>query len=384
MVQSGATTMSSIRKLQNLTLVLFLALSSIQSLAEESEPWSTEKANQWSEKSGWLVGCNFTPSTAINQLEMWQADTFDLETIDRELNWAHELGFNSVRVFLHNLCWEQDSEGFCERIDQFLKTAESHQIGVMFVLFDGVWDPQPALGTQREPRAHIHNSGWVQSPGASILANPKSYDDLKPYVQGIISRYRDDPRVQVWDIFNEPDNGNVSSYRTKEIPNKDELAFKLLRKTYTWARETTPTQPITSGLWHGDWSDHKSMKAMDRFMVSNSDVISFHSYNDLAQVKKKVEALQKYNRPLLCTEYMARQNNSTFQSVLPYFKEQIVGAYSWGFVSGKTQTIYPWDSWSHNYTAEPRLWFHDILRSDGTPFDRSEAALLRQITSGEN
>src|SRR4051812_20003816 len=109
----------------------------------EPGPWPVAKAEGWSREHPWLVGCNFAPSTAINQLEMWQADTFDLPTIDRELGWAEVLGFNSVRVFLHHLLWEQDPQGFLSRIDQFLAVADRHKIGVMFVLFDGVWDPFP-------------------------------------------------------------------------------------------------------------------------------------------------------------------------------------------------------------------------------------------------
>src|SRR5690606_24227254 len=131
--------------------------------------WSLEKANAWREDRGWLVGCNFSPSTAINQLEMWQEDTFDPETIDRELGWAEDLGFNCIRVYLHDLLWEQDSLGFLERMEAFLEISDRHQIGVMFVLFDGVWDPFPKLGVQPDPKPHLHNSGWVQSPGLEVL-----------------------------------------------------------------------------------------------------------------------------------------------------------------------------------------------------------------------
>src|SRR5215213_6658052 len=158
-------------------LVLLLALL-LAPPAPAAERWSEEKANQWYAGMPWLVGCNFSPSTAINQLEMWQADTFDLPTIDRELGWAEGLGFTSVRVFLHHLLWEQDREGFLKRMDRFLGIAERHQIGVMFVLFDSVWDPHPRLGPQRPPRPHLHNSGWLQSPGYEILRDPRRHDEL--------------------------------------------------------------------------------------------------------------------------------------------------------------------------------------------------------------
>jgi endo-1,4-beta-mannosidase len=197
--------------------VLLILLGSSTLVA--AERWTAEKANAWYDRQPWLVGCNFAPSTAINQLEMWQADTFDPKTIDRELGWAESLGFTSIRVFLHDLLWQQDSQGLLSRMDQFLAIADRHHIGVMFVIFDGVWDPHPQVGKQRAPKPHVHNSGWVQSPGAAILKDPALYDSLKPYVQGVLRRFKDDPRIQMWDLFNEPDNLNASAYGKVELAN---------------------------------------------------------------------------------------------------------------------------------------------------------------------
>lgn len=360
-----------------------LALAGCCHLCEKSpQPraqWTTEQANAWSAKQRWLVGCNFTPSSAINQLEMWQADTWDPATIDRELGWAQDLGFTSVRVFLHDLLWQQDRAGFLKRMDQFLAMADKHKIGVMFVLFDGVWDPFPKAGKQRDPVPHRHNSGWVQSPGADILRDPAKQDALKDYVQGVVGHFRNDRRVVVWDVFNEPDNP-VPQYRNVELPNKAEMALMLLKKTFTWAREVGPSQPLTCGVWIGNWSDESRLSAMERCQLEESDVISFHSYAKLDEVKKCVASLNRYHRPILCTEYMARPQGSTFDPVLGYLQEQKVGAYNWGFVDGKTQTIYPWDSWEKTYTAEPSPWFHDILRRDGTAYDAKEVDYIKSVT----
>jgi GH35 family endo-1,4-beta-xylanase len=342
--------------------------------------WSIEQARQWQEKQPWLVGCNYIPSTAVNQLEMWQADTFDLKTIDRELGWAQQLGFNSVRVFLHHLLWEQDRDGFLRRMDQFLATAERHGIGVVFVPLDAVWDPYPRLGRQRDPKPHVHNSGWVQSPGAEILGDPHRHDELAGYVKGVIGRFKDDRRVQAWDLFNEPDNPNRSSYGDKELSNKAEMSLLLIRKVFAWAREVRPSQPLTSGVWIGNWADPAKLSPMERFQLEHSDVISFHSYGRLEEARKCVENLRPYGRPILCTEYMARPQGSTFDPILGYFKEQRIGAYNWGFVAGKSQTIYPWDSWTKTYAAEPPVWFHDIFRADGTPYIAAEVAYIRRIT----
>lgn len=380
----GGTGISMNRTMKHLSLVALLALltSCTTTPRQASAPrarWTPDQANAWHAKQPWLVGCNFTPSTAINQLEMWQADTWDPITIDRELRWARELGFTSIRVFLHDIVWRQDRDGFLKRVDQFLGIAAKHRIGVMLVLFDGVWDPFPKPGKQREPYPHRHNSGWVQSPAQEILKDPARHDELKAYVQDVIGRFRTDRRVQVWDLYNEPDNP-VSQYRDVELKNKAEMASLLLRRTFIWAREMNPTQPLTSGVWIGNWPDPAKLSPTERYQIEESDVISFHTYGPLEAAKKCVENLQRYHRPLLCTEFMARPQGSRFDPVLGYFKEQKVGAYCWGFVDGKTQTIYPWDSWIKQYTAEPDPWFHDILRRDGTPYDAAEVDYIKRQT----
>lgn len=364
-------------------LALALALLAANAFAaSDSAPgrWRPEKANQWLDQHGWLVGCNFGPSTAINQLEMFQADTFDLATIDRELGWAESLGFNSVRVFLHHLLWEQDPQGFLKRLDQFLATADKHRIGVMFVLFDSCWDPFPKLGKQRAPKPHLHNSGWMQTPGAEVLKDPSKHDALRAYVVGVVGRFANDRRVQVWDVWNEPDNMNQPVYVAQEPPNKVDLVLSLLRKSFAWAREAKPAQPLTSGVWMGTWADPEKLSPTERVQLDNSDVISFHNYSKLDELKVCVQNLRRYNRPILCTEYMARPNGSPFDPNLGWLKEQRVAAYNWGFVAGKTQTIYPWDSWTKTYTAEPPVWFHDIFRADGTPYIAKEVEYIRRVT----
>ncbi|PAU95590.1 1,4-beta-xylanase [Aliifodinibius salipaludis] len=348
---------------------------------ETGEQWSVEKANEWYEDQGVLIGANYTPRTAINQLEMWQEETFDPETIDQELGWAADLGFNSMRVYLHDLAWKADPEGFIQRVEKFLDIAESHDIGIMFVLFDGVWHPYPEIGEQPEPEPHVHNSGWVQGPSIDVLSDTTQWGYLEDYLKDVMGHFSDDERVQVWDIYNEPDNDNERAYGDINLDNKFEHSLGLLKKSFAWAREVNPSQPITSGLWHGDWSDTDSMSEMDIFMVENSDVITFHCYEGPEIMKERIQALKRYDRPMFVTEYMARPRGSTFENELPILMEHNVGAYNWGFVNGKTQTIYPWDSWDKEYTSEPDPWFHDVLRADGTPYKSSEVELIKKYTS---
>ena len=373
-------------------LALLAVLSCFRpAAAEEHEPvadapgrWSREQAAAWYAAQPWLVGCNYIPSTAINQLEMFQADTFDPKTIDRELALAQGLGFNSVRVFLHDLLWLQDREGFLGRCDEFLSIADRHGIGVMFVLFDSCWHPQPRLGPQPEPLPFTHNSGWVQGPGAEALQAPAARPRLREYVLGVVGRFADDPRVVVWDVWNEPDNldGGAVKRPGLEPKNKVALVNALLPEAFAWAREAKPTQPLTSGVWR-DSDNVTKLDTCKRIQIAHSDVVSFHSYGDAASLGRCIENLSAYGRPLLCTEFMARPNKSTFEPHLGIMKEQKVAAYCWGFINGKSQTIYPWDSWKKAYTAAPPVWFHDVLQPDGTPFSQDEVACIRGVTNAE-
>ncbi|HSP54656.1 MAG TPA: 1,4-beta-xylanase [Dehalococcoidia bacterium] len=341
--------------------------------------WAPEEAREWYDRQPWPIGCNYIPSNAVNQLEMWQTDTFDEAVNERELGWAAGLGFNTVRVYLHDLPWSQDAGGFLGRIDRFLAIAARHGIRPLFVLFDGVWDPYPKPGPQPAPVPHIHNSGWAQSPGAEILGDPARHDEMEPYVAGVIGHFRADPRVLGWDLFNEPDNPNTP-YRDRELPDKAEKAFALLRKAYAWAREAGPEQPITSGVWRPEWVFTGALSEMDRFQLTESDVISFHAYVGRPTVEARLAELESYGRPVLLTEYLARPFGNTFKAILPLLRERKVAAYNWGLVSGKTQTVYPWDSWARRPDREPAVWFHDIMRADGTPYDPGEAEFLRTIT----
>ena len=358
--------------------------------------WTEERAWQWHNENGWMVGTNFNPSTSINQLEFWQEDTYDPETIERELEWSAELGMNMHRVYLHNLLWDQDSIGFLERVDNYLNISESKDIKTLFVLLDDVWHPVPKLGKQPEPIPFVHNSGWVQAPGSEILGDSSRHDELKNYVKGVISHFADDKRVVGWDLYNEPDNvassdpenlvNNINFRglnRGPEVKEKHIYSLSLLKKIFMWAREVNPSQPLTVGLWKDSetWNDIDNLSAIDRFAISNSDVISFHAYGDLEETMKKVEDLEQFNRPLLCTEYLARGEQNTFQIMLPLFKEKEIAAVNWGFVAGKTNTSFPWSSWQVEFDSLPKIWHHDIYLPDKTPYDEKEIAFLKNILS---
>jgi hypothetical protein len=352
--------------------------------AAHTPRWSEQRAQEWYAKQPWLVGSDYIPANAINELEMWQAETFDPQRIDLELGWAESLGFNTMRVFLHDLLWQQDPEGFKKRMDTFLSIAKKHHIRPLFVLFDSCWDPYPKLGKQHAPVPGVHNSGWVQSPGAAALKDPAQYPRLEAYVKGVVGAFAHDERVLGWDIWNEPGGTNEGSYENTEVANKRDLVAALLPKAFAWARAAGATQPLTSGLWEEDWSAPEKLGTIQTIQVELSDVISFHNYDKPEEFEKRVKWLQAYHRPILCTEYMARGNGSTFQGILPLAKKHHVAAYNWGLVAGKTQTYFPWDSWQKPYTERPLpQWHHDIFQTDGKPYRAEETDFIKSIVKGQ-
>ena len=370
--------MSTNKILYSILIVLTLFSCS----KKQSGRWSEEKINNWYKNQPWLVGANYVPASAINQLEMWQAETFNPNEIDKELHWAEDMGFNTMRVFLHHILWEQDTKGFLNRMDTFLNICHKHKIKPMLVLLDDVWHPEPRAGKQPEPTKGVHNSGWVQSPGREILIDELQHHRIEKYIKGVISHFANDKRVLTWDLYNEPGNGNGNSYgkQSLEPKNKDKHSLILLKKVYKWARKVNPSQPLSIDVWTAGHADIKKLSAIDKFAFDNSDFINFHAYFDKKRTEKVIKMLLKANRPIVCTEYMARSQRSTFQEILPLFKKYNVGAYNWGFVNGKSQTIYPWHSWNTPFKKEPELWFHDILRKDGTPYIKEEVDFIRNIT----
>jgi len=354
------------------------------SFAQDSGRWSETKAQDWYRTQPWLVGSNYIPAHSINQLEMWQAGTFDPKEIDVELGWAESIGMNTMRVFLHDLLWQQDPDGFKRRIDTFLTIAARHHIRPMFVLFDSCWDPFPKLGPQRPPIPGVHNSGWVQSPGADALRDSSQLLRLQHYVQGVIAAFAHDPRILAWDLWNEPDNANESAYGHVELKDKAARVTDLLPSVFAWARAVHPNQPLTSGVWRGDWTPGDELSRINRIQLEESDIITFHNYGWPEEFEHVIQTLLPYNRPIICTEYMARGAGSTFDTILPIARQHDVGAINWGFVQGKTQTYMPWDSWQRPYvTVTPTVWFHDIFYPDGKPYRAHEIEIIRSLTRQE-
>ena len=367
----------------------FHAASALAALAMAASPaaardrWTSAQAKGWYAGQAWPIGSNYAPATAINQLEMWQAESFDPATIDKELGWAERLHMTTMRVFLHDLLWEQDAPGFKRRIDTFLEIAARHHIKPVFVLFDSCWDPNPKLGPQHPPIPGVHNSGWVQAPGAARLADRSQYSKLESYVKDIVGSFAKDDRILAWDVWNEPNNGGGADGAYLVTPDKNKLVAGLLGQVFTWAQTQDPIQPLTSGLWTGDhWDQTATLDPIERIQVTRSDVMTFHDYSWPETFGRRARQMMTYGRPVICTEYMARGAGSTFDGSLPIAKRLDIGMINWGFVDGKTQTRLPWDSWKKPYVVdEPQVWFHEVLRRDGTPYRVAETDLIARLAT---
>lgn len=386
---------------------LQVALLAVQPLAAQeglkaiSGRWTEDKAHGWYAQQPWLVGANYLPRNAINQLEMWQKETFSPEIIDQEFSWAAAVGMNTMRVFLHDLAWKQDPQGFLDRIDAFLAIADRHRIRPMLVIFDDVWHPVPQMGPQPDPRPHLHNSGWVQSPGKAILGDPARHNELEPYVKAVLGRFAQDKRVLAWDLYNEPGNMVDNSYGRKgadiELHDKPRYSLMLLEKVFIWARAVNPSQPLTAGAWPAaggvrrplsdpdtlDSNDIATLHPLNQFMLANSDIISWHCYEPLGEFAADIRGLTALRRPLFLTEYLVRErgdNSNRFEYFLPIAKGFRVAMYNWGLVDGKSQTKYPWISWEQELTQAPVIWFHDVFKADGSPYDAEEVALIKRLT----
>ena len=330
--------------------------------------WTEQKLSAYFKKLPWLVGCNYIPATAINQLEMFQSNSFDPQRIDLELGWAQKLGFNTLRVYLHYLLWEQDRDGFFGRLNQFLAIADKHGMKALLVLFDDCWNQEPQLGKQPDPKPSVHNSGWAASPGRHRVLEEKYHEQLLAYVKDTLVSFRNDTRIWGWDLYNEPGNTDMGE---KSLP--------LLIKTFQTAREAEPAQPISAGVWIWNPFVLKMSKTWKNYLelqTQASDFISFHNYSNEKSLTKQIKAMKKFQRPVVCTEYMSRPN-SRFQTHLPIFKQYGVHAINWGLVDGKTQTKFKWGT--PEGAPEPAEWFHEVFHFDGTPYKREETEFLTKF-----
>lgn len=331
----------------------------------QTNRWSRERAMDWFTSQPLPIGFNYVPANCISYTEMWMDYAFDAKLIDRELALAQDVGFNCVRVVLPFVVWEAEPDAFKQRFETFLAICEKRGLNVLPCFFDDcVFGPisDPTFGRQPGVVAGWYANSWTPSPGHKRVRDPETRPQLERYVKDVITAHRKDSRILCWDVYNEPSNSGMGN-----------ASLPLLKDAFRWAREINPVQPITSGMWGG------SPRVMS-FLQSASDVITFHNYQPAAELRAEIRDLKKLGRPLICTEWLNRPQNSTVEKCLPVFVEEAVGALSWGLVNGRTQTHLPWGHRPGD--PAPKIWQHDLFRPDYTPYDARELDWFRAAIQG--
>lgn len=331
--------------------------------------WTAGAANKWYAQYPWIMGYNYVPSTAINQLETWQAESFDPETIDRELGMAEAIGLNTVRFFMHDIAWKIDPDGFKKRLGQVLELCKKHKTWALPTFFtNGGPGPQIKIqpGKQPEFRPDVHNSSWLQSPGLAVVNDPERWSYLKDYVTDVLGTFAKDTRILLWCLYNEPEN---QRYGERSLP--------LMRELWQWARAVNPIQPLTAPYMYFPASGSHTFP-IACFLGEHCDVISYHHYGKPEDLQKRIDLFKQFDRPIICTEYMGRPAN-TFFDIAPKLKENHIGAIHWGLVNSRCNFHLPWRPKPEDI-PEPKVWFHDIFRHDGTPYDPKEIELIKKLT----
>ncbi len=333
-----------------------------------ANPWPAEEAWSWYERQPWLCGFNYVPSHAINYTEMWMDDGFDPALIDRELALAQDIGFNCARVVLPFVVWEREPQAFKSRFARFMEICHARGIRVIPALFDDCCFgtlADPVFGPQPRMIPGWYGNGWSPSPGHAIVRDPKAWPRLEPYVKDLIGAFRDDPRLLLWDLYNEPTNGVCIGKLSFPV---GEVTLPLVENVFRWARGIDPAQPLTLGVWNNN-------PKLDDMAFRLSDVNSFHSYDAPEGLKKRIQQLNERGRPVICTEWMCRGNGSTVAACLPVFRAERIGAMHWGLVNGRTQTHLNWGHLPGD--PDPAVWQHDLFRPDFTAYDPGEIALFK-------
>jgi hypothetical protein len=345
---------------------LMLVFSFIgMSLFSQGNRWTEKQIQEWYDQQEWFCGVNYIPSNAINYTAMWDKTSFSPDLIDKELALAESIGLNCVRVVLQYAVYADDPKYFLRTFDRFLTICNKHGIKVMPCFFDdcvfGV-NTDPAIGVQPEPLEGWYAWAWSPSPGHTMVYDQRTYPKLERYVTEVMTRFKNDQRVFIWDLYNEPTSGKV-----------DYRSLPLVKSVFSWARRVDPVQPITIGIWADD-------KVLNGIVLANSDIITFHCYDNRESTTIFIDSVKQHNRPVICTEWMNRPQKSTVEDILPLFKERNVGCLLWGLVNGKTQTHLPWGHRPENlpYTG---VWQHDLFKGDFEPYKKEETELIKELTN---
>ncbi|CAE6973464.1 icd [Symbiodinium sp. KB8] len=375
--------------------------------------WSAERIRAWGRRESWKLGANYLPAHCANTFDLFDARWFDttLLAAERELRIARAAGFSALRILLHEELFYRDGADFLDNVSKLLDVFHRQGMSTMLVLFDACWRPDSGEPGEDLYIPGVHNSASVQCPTHTVLrafgqGEAWAKKRLHQYVTAVVGRFATDPRVAIWDIYNEPTmrqsehlilprlaaiNGwAAGSYPEHWLLDGPKLntILPLVRQAFEWAREVNPVQPLTTAVWDfpnsEDDEDVKEYKAaVNSEMVDLSDIISIHCYCSPDELEQHISELAAKGRgPVLVTEFMARPRNSTLTNSLPVLRRQGAWGYTWGLFQGRSNTHVPWNTWLDTELGMEGPWFHDVFYGNGTAYSEEELKEIWWHTTG--
>ncbi len=352
-----------------------------------SYQWTKERIWEWYDARPWIRGCNYMPSDAISNIDMWQGLHFEerFETAKAELRLAADTGFNAIRIFLSYIVWKEEHDSFMERFERFLTLMDSFGIQAVVCLGDDCQVPRDNpysrehCGEQKFEwgyhggRKNSQHSTRNDEPGYWLIDDEPEL--VYSWVQEIIGRYKDDNRILIWDLYNEP--GNCK---------REQLTIPHLKRFFEIAREIDPIQPLTAGVWTISEKEEE-LYEVEQFALEHSDIVSYHKYSPYMINVQVIRKLKKYGRPIINTEWLGRVLGNSLEENFPLFYVEKIGCFNWGFVAGKYQGHEPWNTtWEQYYdgietNVDFTKWFHDLYRSNFRPYNPKEIEIIRTLTA---
>lgn len=317
-----------------------------------------------------------------NRIDQWQSYGFEerLETTEKELTLMEELGYNAVRILPEFFVWNNEHDGFMKRFDRYLDVCAKHGMSCMVILANDCMPPKGArvdrLGEQTVDWGYhggrkVSQHGRFSDIGFHVLDDPETAPKYFEMVREIVETYKNDERINIWNVYNEVGNSN-----------RRDITLKNLKKILEIVRSIDPIQPLTCETWSLGTQSVEELPEVERYALEHSDLISYHSYSTYDINIQQIHTLKQFERPILCTEWLARCLHNNVQEMFPLFYLEKIGCYNWGFVAGKYQTTEPWNGLWQDYEKNPGLdidftkWFHDLYRPSFRPYDPKETELI--------
>jgi hypothetical protein len=333
--------------------------------------WDKERAHDYMESFGTVVAVNYVPAYCYNYIQIWY--DFKEDVIRRELGWAKNSGINSLRMFLPLFSFQEGGywQEVKARFRKLVDIAGEMGMSVMITFQPNYMKVNQSAKPQApyvefNPGRHKNHWQYPNSDFSSFQIYPLALREMYAMLDDIMAEYTGDKRIIAWDLWN-------------EAPYEERFTLEYI---FHHAREINPSQPLTA-CWEA---------------YDISDIVTFHNYTRPEKIAAEyaypgqggsyplhasiefipeLERALSFDRPVLCTECLARTFGNNFEAILPYFSKYNIGFYFWGLCAGSAQYHFPW-GWPEG-SPEPKNWFHCILYPDGEPYREAEIDLLRQF-----